>query len=508
MNKIFLTSIISLAALSSSAQNAYEAANIIESDLNGSARYVGMGGALNALGADISLMGKNPAGIGLYRRSDLNFTFGGLITGEQPTMPGASRSRMSVDQGGVVFAFRTDNGDTGVQFVNIGVNYTKNRNFFGNNSVYVQNLNGMYSQTHEIANIANECAYYDKWGLLSDVSVPFIDDKKEIHDGIVGLDDDLTYYGITAQDARYRRNSNGGTTRADINIAINSSDRFYIGAAVGIYDMNFRRESFYEELGTNGRYYDFSNWYISRGTGVDVKMGVICRPIPDSPFRFGVTINTPVWYNITEANGTSLYLGYTGTNIEYCQGYGDSGDYDYKFRTPWKFNFSLGHTVGTNFAIGAEYEFTDYSSARYTSLNFDDKQYMDIKNDGIKSSLKGQHTLKLGMEYKPTQSFSIRAGYNFLSSSFKKDAYKQIIYTEPTTETDYTNWGATHRITAGLGWRFKNAYIDLAYQCQMQKGDFYAFDNYQESGNEVYTLKPTNIKNNRHQIIGTIGFNF
>ena len=45
------------------AQETYESAKIATEDLNGTARYVGMGGAMEALGADISTMSTNPAGI-------------------------------------------------------------------------------------------------------------------------------------------------------------------------------------------------------------------------------------------------------------------------------------------------------------------------------------------------------------------------------------------------------------------------------------------------------------
>ena len=59
------------------AQDTYESARFLGSDLNGTARYVGMGGALEALGADISTISTNPAGIGLYRKKDIAVTFGG-----------------------------------------------------------------------------------------------------------------------------------------------------------------------------------------------------------------------------------------------------------------------------------------------------------------------------------------------------------------------------------------------------------------------------------------------
>ena len=57
--------------LSSMAQDTYESAKLMNQDLNGTARYVGMGGALEALGADISTMSTNPAGIGLFRHGSV-----------------------------------------------------------------------------------------------------------------------------------------------------------------------------------------------------------------------------------------------------------------------------------------------------------------------------------------------------------------------------------------------------------------------------------------------------
>ena len=56
---------------SASAQNLYDAARLMGNDLNGTARFVGMGGAMGALGGDISTMGTNPAGMGIYRSNDV-----------------------------------------------------------------------------------------------------------------------------------------------------------------------------------------------------------------------------------------------------------------------------------------------------------------------------------------------------------------------------------------------------------------------------------------------------
>ena len=56
------------------AQTHYDAVRNIGNELNGTARFVGMGGAMGALGADISVMGTNPAGIGLFRSNDVSLS--------------------------------------------------------------------------------------------------------------------------------------------------------------------------------------------------------------------------------------------------------------------------------------------------------------------------------------------------------------------------------------------------------------------------------------------------
>ena len=72
------------------AQTIYDGAKLTGKDLNGTARFVGMGGAMGALGGDISTMGTNPAGIGLYRSSDVMTSFGFLFMGMKVSIWGKS----------------------------------------------------------------------------------------------------------------------------------------------------------------------------------------------------------------------------------------------------------------------------------------------------------------------------------------------------------------------------------------------------------------------------------
>ena len=255
------------------------------------------------------------------------------------------------------------------------------------------------------------------------------------------------------------------------------------------------------------------------GTGVDLKFGAIFRPIEDSPFRIGLSVATPTWYDLTTSNTTSLTDGKTSANI------GES--YDFKVYTPWKFGVSLGHTVGDYLALGASYEYADYGSMD-TRINDGDGYYDDwygeyyessssddAMNDNTKKVLKGVSTLKLGLEYKPMPEFAIRLGYNYVSPMFDKEGYKDGTISSAgsyyASQTDYTNWKATNRLTCGFGYAIGQLNLDIAYQYSSTNGDFHPFMNYYESNtasaedNEASAVK---VSNKRHQLLFTVGYRF
>ena len=65
--------IVSLAALTLNLQ-AQDAQILAQRDLVGTARYVGLAGAMTAVGGDPSAVNVNPAGLGVYRRWDVNLS--------------------------------------------------------------------------------------------------------------------------------------------------------------------------------------------------------------------------------------------------------------------------------------------------------------------------------------------------------------------------------------------------------------------------------------------------
>ena len=107
------------------AQETYENTKLIDNDLNGTARYVGMGGAMEALGADISVINSNPAGIGLFRRSSGSVSFGLVSQDGASSFKYGNKTNASFDQAGFVYSLR----DGRRTFINFGFNYHKSKNF-------------------------------------------------------------------------------------------------------------------------------------------------------------------------------------------------------------------------------------------------------------------------------------------------------------------------------------------------------------------------------------------
>src|SRR5574344_1926375 len=130
---ILLTSLV-LTVLPMNAQETYQDVKMVPNELNGTARYVGMGGALEALGADISTIQSNPAGLGLFRKSWVGLS-GGFVSqsdaetsmnmGSDKVTINGNKTNASFDQVGVVWSIHSDRDS----YLNLAFNYDKSRNF-------------------------------------------------------------------------------------------------------------------------------------------------------------------------------------------------------------------------------------------------------------------------------------------------------------------------------------------------------------------------------------------
>ena len=129
---------------------------------------------------------------------------------------------------------------------------------------------------------------------------------------------------------------------------------------------------------------------------------------------------------------------------------------------------------------------------------------MDPETDEVKYTLKGVHTFRLGAEYKPISAFAFRVGYNYSSTAYKADAYKNIFSNSVSTDTEYSNDKSRNTFTVGIGYRGSLFYADLAYKYDMYKSDFYPFYNNLEG----VKMAATKVSNTRSQVLLTLGCRF
>ena len=96
-------------------------------------------------------------------------------------------------------------------------------------------------------------------------------------------------------------------------------------------------------------------------------------------------------------------------------------------------------------------------------------------NHHTENTLQAVSTLKLGAEMKPEDNLAVRLGFNYVSPMYKDNAVKDGDVNSvgnALTGTAFTNWDATYRITAGVGYRFDRFNVDIAYQYSTTDGTF------------------------------------
>lgn len=543
------------------AQETYQNTKMAENSLTGTARYVGMGGAMEALGADISTMSSNPAGIGLFRKSQVSMTFGVVAQTDAETdlnYNGSTlsfdgkKSKPSFDQAGFVWS----PSSKGSNYINLGFNYHKSTNF---NQILtaVGRLDGA-SQNRltaaKYAEIQNEVnkGNKDYANYLGDMIATGVDYG---YQNMFGTNADGSMMNsLKGEDFLFGQYQHGYIGVYDFNISGSLNNRVWLGLTVGLHDVHYNSNSSYgeilEQVGTasdgssvNAATNSMEQVKIT-GTGFDVKFGAIFRPFVDSPFRIGVYVNSPVFYDLTRSSAIdmeayNLPKSFVPSESQpeisgnlYDSDYHNISDYDFRLNTPWKVGASLGHTIGSNIALGATYEYAWYN---HMDTRIKDGGYYDsywgeyyesstsdkVMNENTKSSLKGVSTLKIGMEYKPIQMLALRLGYNYVSPMFNKYGVRdQFLICDAdangnngvntSASSDYTNWKATNRFTVGAGFNYKNLFIDVAYQYSSQNGDFYPYKSYYPKDNSKLGAKApvTEVNNKRHQLLMTVGYKF
>lgn len=543
MKKIFLSAcLLSLFMAHAHAQETYENTKLIDNDLNGTARYVGMGGAMEALGADISVINSNPAGIGLFRRSSGSVSFGLVSQDGASSFKYGNKTNASFDQAGFVYSMR----DGRRTFINFGFNYHKSKNFdyilnaaSGLNGASQHKLSYMKALANENNLDKTSSGWRGKFAYTSQLDNLY-------YNTLMMTSSDGFFYNDASRYA-FGRAETGYIGEYDFNSSVNVNDRVYLGVTVGIHDVHYTGHSLYNEALVNLNNQTAGDITVNderriTGTGYNASFGIIFRPVDASPFRIGLSVTTPTLYDLKTSNYTYLINNTKADGGGKLQGdypnYTTGESYEFKLFTPWKFGVSLGHTVGNYLALGASYEYADYSRLD-TRVNdgYDVDYWGDVyehsssdepMNRHTRETLKAVSTFKIGAEAKVMPNLAVRAGYNYVSPMFKKEGYKDgnidSYGSNYSSATDYTNWEATNRYTVGVGYTLGKMSFDLAYLYAQTNGKFHPFaDSYLDytypgqdsNGNDVTMTESLDnyanavkVSNKRNQLLLTLTYRF
>jgi len=134
MNRIVLAAVLGLFSIQISAQNEVDALRYSMSDVPVTGRSFGMGGAFGAVGADLSNLFTNPAGLGAFKRNNMQISFGLHDVMSNSTymnnMDNNARTRFNLNNIGIIGTQKIENSDW--KSVTFGFAHGKTNNFYQN----------------------------------------------------------------------------------------------------------------------------------------------------------------------------------------------------------------------------------------------------------------------------------------------------------------------------------------------------------------------------------------
>ncbi len=464
MKKIIILFVVAIVGATSTtyAQYAGDALRFSQSDYGSTARFKGMGNAQIGVGGDMSSISGNPAGLGLFTKSEFSLTpefnqmgSNSLYLGQNTK---TTKSKLNLNQIGAViymptFKIKGQDKEKGLVSMVFGLGYHRNNDF---------NFENNYGGTNNATSIADyfaQIAGNTSPDLLTNGSLQ----QSAYNNYLISYDGALgNYFPETFADLNQgnvqRKNEirTGSTSEFNFSGAANISNQIYLGFSVGLIDIKYNSDAQYEETGvarefdTNGALTGnninykllFNQNQVTRGSGINGKLGVIFRPVGN--FRIGATIQTPTWFVIDDSYTETL------DNRGTIRGTNDKSffDFTYNLRTPFKGSLGTSYIIGGKAIITADVDFVDYSTIKFSSNNGGNIEDIADNNRDVIDSYHGAVNYRIGAEYK-IDLINLRAGYGLNGSPYKSD--KDGTYNINT-------------YSAGIGYRVNNYYLDLAYQ--------------------------------------------
>jgi hypothetical protein len=454
-----------------------------KTEIGGSPRFLGMGGAMGALGADMSCASYNPAGIGIFTRFDINYGFGFLTTSNHSDFLGqpssSSRFMPNFSTFGLVMPYPSKNKQDVRNLICYNINQLVNFN---------SRINLAHSKTKATLN-------RDMLLNISDMNRP--NGISPLYEGL-GFNSYLLDFDSvsnkffsfcdTAIPVKLNRTIilSGRINESTFSFAQSIGDEWYWGIGFGIQNVRFENDMIHSEFDDQNKmqivqsgttatstyltpppfYYPtllgfkqttYREYYKTLGKGYNLKVGFIYRQSPE--LRMGIYAHTPTYFDLSDEYSYSMKTVFDGTITPMEAVYPPDGKglFAYSVRTPWKLGGSVGYIFMKKVAMGFDAEWLAYNSGRLNSEEF--PSAFDGVNQIIGKKYKSAFNFRLGAEYN-LNPFFFRAGYIQIGNPYGKMF--------SSTET-------VHIFSAGFGFRMKYFYMDFVYQHRLEQFNYYPY---------------------------------
>lgn len=488
MRKFFLVAWgVLFLKLSVSAQNETDVFRYTWLMPTGTARYTAMGGAMGALGADLSTVISNPAGIGLYRKGQTAFGLGFSSSNARSVYYNSetveSRTGVNLPTLGFVSVRdvrRKDRYLTGWQFVNFAMTYNRTGDF--NYRARLLGNNAESSVIRYYRDIANQTGspqaldpFYEE--LLYRTGVLLYDTASGQY-----FDFDQPWPGVfKLQDYYY--NTWGSLGELGFNVAANYGNRLYLGGGLNVVMGGYRQFVRYKETDPSNFTPEFNTFTLEQRlqtsiTGINLRAGVIVRPT--DWLRLGASIQSPSWLSLRDRYSNRAAASYdNGAQTGWAES--PFGVFNYRITTPWRITASAGFTFLKLAAIGLDYEYADLTTSRINMGVF-----YNTVNQVIRTRFNTRHALRTGLEFKLDPVY-VRGGFQYYSNGY-----------QPEFNT-FETWGAS----AGLGLRLGRWTLDGGYNLYRVKPYILPYDT-----TPTNPVAPARVTQSLHGIVigGTYNF--
>lgn len=475
--KRYLTFIVLLACAMASAQNMNDVLRYSHENLQGTARFQGMGGAFGALGGDLSALNINPAGSAVFSNSQFTISGSNYSTDNTSTYfgssLGATDNDLNINQVGGVFVFRS-RSDSDWKKMAIAVNYDLVESYddefrvSGNSDQGLDNYFLSYAGGVPFGSILLRSNEYIEDGYLDIGATQGFQDQQAFlgyYGGIidpVDMDDATTtyisnaLYNTVSQD--YSRFTSGYNGKFNVNFGTQYKDNLYLGASLNFHTVFYDqidelRETNYDSDSPIQRS-EFSNFLHTEGSGFSFNLGAIAKL--NQNIRVGGSYQSPTWYRLTDDFSQRINSTLAAEDINFINHDIVNLFEAYTIKTPAKLTGSVALVFGKDGLLSFDYSYQDMSQAELRPEG--DSSFSQV-NSTIANSLDGVSSMRLGGEYRIDQ-VSLRAGYRFEQSPY----------------ADGNNIGDLNGYSGGIGYNFGGSRLDLAVNRIEQDYNMQLFD--------------------------------